>query len=85
MQISHPQSSVEQLLAYNMALYQINSISNIRGKFLDLIFTRSNESEVAEPTPLIKIDDYHLPLLLSMEWYPNVFNDEPASPPVNFR
>lgn len=69
----------------DMALYQVNPVSNSLGKYLDLIFTSSTEVEVVEPTPLLKIDEYHPPLLLSMEWYPYLSNEIHAVSSINFK
>lgn len=50
-------------------LCQINSIRNDDNNLLDLVFTNDFSTAEIESAPaLIKIDGYHPPLLLSIEW-----------------
>ena len=49
---------------------QVNSIVNSHNKLLDLIFTDDHSNcEIFSPKPLTKIDDYHPPLMIQIEWH----------------
>lgn len=49
---------------------QVNSIVNHQNKLLDLIFTNDHlNCELVNPKPLSKVDVYHPPLMLIIEWH----------------
>lgn len=53
-------------------LYQVNGIRNVKNRLLDLFFTNDFLNvTVNQANPLVKIDEYHPPLLIEYEWHSN--------------
>lgn len=53
-----------------LGLHQVNSIRNVSGNFLDLIFTNDYlNSSIDTGPPLTKIDNYHPPIFMDFEWH----------------
>lgn len=75
---SHSNYFINGLLS--MSVYQVNSIRNSNDRLLDLYFT-NDFTNISKP--LMKVDDYHPPILATFEWYePN--NDTTSQPSKKF-
>lgn len=69
-----------------VGLHQVNHVRNHQQNLLDLVFTNDViDLDVTQPLPLSKIDDYHPPLLISIEWLTSTCDGNNQKPQLCFK
>lgn len=68
-----------------LGLCQINNIWNTNNRLLDLVFTNDpRNAEISKPSPLVAVEGYHPPVLVTFEWHFNDTTSDFLPPTHNF-
>lgn len=69
--IIHPEYAADFISILNdIGLHQVDYDRNTINRLLDLVFTNDSANlEISQPAALIKIEDYHQPILITLKWH----------------